>query len=240
MDFLMDLHTHTLVSGHAYNTMREMVQAAADRGLEVLGITEHAPAMPGTCQHFYFHNLKIVERTMYGVELFLGAEVNILDHEGHVDLKDREMANLDVVIASLHRPCVQAGSIEENTRAYLKAMENPYINIIGHPDDGRYPVDYRALVEGAKAHGVVLELNNHSLDPICMRANAWENDREMLKWCMEYEQPIIVDSDAHADTYVGVFENARALLAEMSFPERLVLNRSREAVYPYVNKYKTF
>ena len=112
MDFLMDLHTHTLVSGHAYNTMREMVQAAADRGLEVLGITEHAPAMPGTCQHFYFHNLKIVERTMYGVELFLGAEVNILDHEGHVDLKDREMANLDVVIASLHRPCVQAGSIE--------------------------------------------------------------------------------------------------------------------------------
>lgn len=238
MGFIMDLHTHTLVSGHAYNTMREMAQAAADRGLEILGITEHAPGMPGTCQHFYFHNLKIVERSMYGVELLLGAEVNILDYEGHVDLKSREMANLDVVIASLHRPCIQAGSVQENTQAYLRAMEGPYINIIGHPDDGRYPVDYLALVQGAKEHGVVLELNNHSLDPICMRANAWENDREMLKWCIRYEQPIIVDSDAHADTYVGRFGHAQELLKEMAFPEELILNRSRDAIRPYVNKYK--
>lgn len=238
MGFIMDLHTHTLVSGHAYNTMREMAQAAADRGLEILGITEHAPGMPGTCQHFYFHNLKIVERSMYGVELLLGAEVNILDYEGHVDLRSREMANLDVVIASLHRPCIQAGSVQENTQAYLKAMEDPYINIIGHPDDGRYPVDHLALVQGAKEHGVVLELNNHSLDPICMRANAWENDREMLKWCIKYGQPIIVDSDAHADTYVGRFGHAQRLLEEMSFPEELILNRSRDAIRPYVNKYK--
>ncbi len=238
MGFIMDLHTHTLVSGHAYNTMREMAQAAADRGLEILGITEHAPGMPGTCQHFYFHNLKIVERSMYGVELLLGAEVNILDYEGHVDLKSREMANLDVVIASLHRPCIQAGSVQENTQAYLRAMEEPYINIIGHPDDGRYPVDYLALVQGAKEHGVVLELNNHSLDPICMRANAWENDREMLKWCIRYEQPIIVDSDAHADTYVGRSDHAQELLKEMAFPEELILNRSRDAIRPYVNKYK--
>ena len=238
MGFIMDLHTHTLVSGHAYNTMREMAQAAADRGLEILGITEHAPGMPGTCQHFYFHNLKIVERSMYGVELLLGAEVNILDYEGHVDLKSREMANLDVVIASLHRPCIQAGSVQENTQAYLSAMEGPYINIIGHPDDGRYPVDYLALVQGAKEHGVVLELNNHSLDPICMRANAWENDREMLKWCIRYEQPIIVDSDAHADTYVGRSDHAQELLKEMAFPEELILNRSRDAIRPYVNKYK--
>ncbi len=238
MGFIMDLHTHTLVSGHAYNTMREMAQAAADRGLEILGITEHAPGMPGTCQHFYFHNLKIVERSMYGVELLLGAEVNILDYEGHVDLKSREMANLDIVIASLHRPCIQAGSVQENTQAYLRAMEEPYINIIGHPDDGRYPVDYLALVQGAKEHGVVLELNNHSLDPICMRANAWENDREMLKWCIRYEQPIIVDSDAHADTYVGRSDHAQELLKEMAFPEELILNRSRDAIRPYVNKYK--
>ena len=141
MEFCMDLHTHTLASGHAYNTMREMAQAAADKGLKILGITDHAPDMPGTCQHFYFHNLKIVPRTMCGVELFLGSEVNIRDYEGHVDLNDRELARLDVVIASMHTPCVQPGSKKENTQAYLKAMENPYINIIGHPDDGSYPVD---------------------------------------------------------------------------------------------------
>lgn len=238
MEFCMDLHTHTLASGHAYNTMREMAQAAADKGLKILGITDHAPDMPGTCQHFYFHNLKIVPRTMCGVELFLGSEVNIRDYEGHVDLNDRELARLDVVIASMHTPCVQPGSKKENTQAYLKAMENPYINIIGHPDDGRYPVDYQELVKGAKEHGVALELNNHSLNPVCSRAGARENDQEMLKWCEKYGQPIVVDSDAHMDIYVGDFGYAKELLEEIAFPEELILNRSPEAIRPYVNKYK--
>ena len=237
MEYLMDLHTHTLVSGHAYNTMREMIQAAADKGLKVLGITEHAPKMPGTCPHFYFHNLKILNRSMFGVELLLGAEVNILDYDGRVDLSDREMSSLDIVIASMHKPCIHPGTIEENTRAYLKAMENPYINVIGHPDDGRFPVDYQALVKGAKEQGKVLELNNHSLDPICMRANARENDMEMLKWCMHYEQPVIVDSDAHADTFTGDFRLAHQLLEELSFPEELILNRDPQAIHPYMNKY---
>ena len=50
---VLDLHTHTLVSGHAYCSLREMAKAASKKGLEVLGITEHAPAMPGTCHKFY-------------------------------------------------------------------------------------------------------------------------------------------------------------------------------------------
>lgn len=46
--YTMDLHTHTIVSGHAYNTMNEMIRAAADKNLKIIGITEHAPAMPGS------------------------------------------------------------------------------------------------------------------------------------------------------------------------------------------------
>ena len=47
----MDLHTHTIVSGHAYNTRNEMLKAAKAKGIDVLGITEHAPAMPGSCHN---------------------------------------------------------------------------------------------------------------------------------------------------------------------------------------------
>ena len=56
MNYLLDLHTHTLASGHAYNTIKEMVRAASLAGLHMLGITEHAPKMPGTCQLYYFQN----------------------------------------------------------------------------------------------------------------------------------------------------------------------------------------
>lgn len=234
-EHVLDLHTHTIASGHAYNTLREMAKAASDKGLSVLGITEHAPKMPGTCHSFYFHNLKTVPRELYGIRLLLGSEVNIMDFEGNIDLEERDLKGMDIIIASLHTPCIKPGSIKENTTAYLKVMENPYVNIIGHPDDGRYPVDYRALVEGAKEKGKVLELNNHSLDPKCFRRDARENDLKMLELCKEYAVPVIMGSDAHFDTLIGEFFMARELLEEVDFPEELVLNRSVEALQGHVN-----
>lgn len=233
---LFDLHTHTIASGHAYCTIREMAKAAADKGLELLGITEHAPAMPGTCHNFYFHNMKVVPREMYGIHLLMGAELNILDTEGHVDLEEKELKHMDITIASLHIPCMKPGTREENTEAYLNVMKNPYVTIIGHPDDGRYQVDYRALIQGAKEYGKILELNNHSLEPSCFRRDARENDLEMLKLCMEYQVPVVMDSDAHFDAAIGEFQMARGLLEEISFPEELVLNHSVEMLKKYVNK----
>lgn len=234
-EYVLDLHTHTIASGHAYNTLREMAKAASDKGLSVLGITEHAPKMPGTCHSFYFHNLKTVPRELYGIRLLLGSEVNIMDFEGNIDLEERDLKGMDIIIASLHTPCIKPGSVRENTTAYLKAMENPYVNIIGHPDDGRYPVDYRALVEGAKEKGKVLELNNHSLDPKCFRRDARENDLKILELCKEYAVPVIMGSDAHFDTLIGEFSMAKKLLEEVDFPEELVLNRSVEALQGHVN-----
>ena len=57
-EFVLDLHTHTIASGHAYGTIREMAQAAAERGLQVLGLTEHGPGLPDACHPIYFLNLK--------------------------------------------------------------------------------------------------------------------------------------------------------------------------------------
>lgn len=232
---VFDLHTHTIASGHAYCTLREMAKAASDKGLELLGITEHAPKMPGSCHNYYFHNLKALPREMYGIRLMLGAEVNIMDADGNVDLEERELKSLDVVIASLHLPCMTPASCKENTNAYLNTMKNPYVNIIGHPDDGRYEIDYKALVEGAKEYGKILELNNHSLEPTCFRKNAWENDTRMLELCREYRVPIVMGSDAHFDETIGEFDCARALLTELDFPEELVLNRSVSELKGYVN-----
>lgn len=232
---VLDLHTHTIASGHAYCTLREMAKAASDKGLELLGITEHAPKMPGSCTNFYFQNLKVVPREMYGIRLLLGCEANILDPEGHIDLEEKVLQGMDLVIASLHLPCMKPGTCKENTDAYLSVMKNPYVNIIGHPDDGRYDIDYRALVEGAKKYGKVLELNNHSLQPGCTRQNALVNDTLMLTLCKEYQVPVVIDSDAHFDTLIGEFQEAFALLEELDFPKELVLNRSVDALKGHIN-----
>ena len=69
----LDSHTHTLASGHAYNTIMEMAKAAVDQKLELLAVTDHAMAMPGTCHSFYFMNLRSLPaiRTMPGIRSIL-------------------------------------------------------------------------------------------------------------------------------------------------------------------------
>ena len=236
---ILDIHTHTLASGHAYNTIMEMAKQASEKGLKVLGITEHAPAMPGTCHKFYFTNLKVMPRSMYGITVLFGAEVNIISYEGKMDLEDSLLEKMDVVIASLHTPCLQPGTKEENTRAYLKAMENPYVNMIGHPDDSRYPVDYEALVKGAKEHQVLLELNNNSLNPNGGRVDPLPNDMIMLDLCKKYEVPIIMSSDAHCIYDIGNSQYSDPIIKCIDFPEELIVNRSVEELKKYINYYRS-
>ena len=99
---LLDVHTHTVASGHAYSSLQEMAQAAADKGLEILGITEHGPSIEGTCPLLYFKNMHCVPRQMYGIRLLMGCEINILDTKGTLDINDDYMERLDIRIAGIH------------------------------------------------------------------------------------------------------------------------------------------
>ena len=234
MEFVLDSHTHTIVSGHAYNTITEMAKAASEKGLSLLGITEHAERMPGSCKNIYFANLKILPRSFFGIYVLFGTEANILDSSGSLDIDDDLLSRLDVVIASMHLPCYPPGSRLENTDAAIGAIRNPRVCILGHPDDGRYPVDAEAIVQAAKEHHVLIELNEHSLAPGCARENARENDIEILKYCKKHQAPIIVDSDAHFCFYIGQFDRARALLEEVDFPEELIVNRSLQEYLTYL------
>ena len=159
-----------------------------------------------------------------------------------------------MTIASLHKPCIQPGSREYNTQCLISAMKNPHINIIGHPDDGRYPVDMEAVVQAAKEYHTLLELNNNSLNPRCTRQNArendltdreeiiafgdGENDMEMLRLCKKYQVPIVMGSDAHYYEDILNHELALDVIKETGFPEELVVNTDREKLYPFINKYQ--
>ncbi len=232
---ILDVHTHTLASGHAYNTMWEMAQEAAKKGLQLLGITDHAPQMPGSSHEYYFSNLRVAPRELFGLILLHGTELNILDEKGHVDLSEEVLSEMDLTIASLHPPCYTPGTKGQNTQAYLCAMENPYINIIGHPDDGRYEVDYPELVKAAKEYRTLLEVNNNSLNPRGFRKGARENDIRMLELCAKYEVPVIVGSDAHVATEIGNHARVVSLMEEIHFPEHLVVNRSADELMKYIN-----
>ena len=223
---LLDLHTHTTASGHAYNSLYEMVHSASVRGLSLFGCSDHAPAMPGSCHSFHFINFKVLPRTLYGVRLMMGVELNIMDYDGTVDLEQSVLEPLDYAIASLHQPCIHSGTALQNTNAYLGALKNPLIHIIGHPDDGRFPVDYEELVNVAKRTRTLLEVNNSSLKPGGFRKNTRENSIAMLKECRKQGAMVVLGTDSHVDVTLGDYTYVEEVLKETDFPEELIANIS--------------
>lgn len=235
MNIELDVHTHTLASGHAFSTLQEMARTAADKGLKLLGITEHTPGIPGTCNLIYFRNLHVVPRHMYGIDLLLGAEINILDIHGHIDLDEFHLNKLDLRIAGIHSLCYEPGTREENTHGLVEVIRNPFIHIISHPGDGTAQLDFEPLVLAAKEHHTLLEINNSSLKPIRHKEEARGNNLEILRLCKRYEVPVILGSDAHISFDIANYQYALELVAETEFPEALIMNTSVQQFTYYLS-----
>lgn len=230
---IADLHTHTIASGHAYGTIRENAAVAQERGLLLLGSTEHAPGIPGTCDPFYYCNLKVLPRKIGTVRMLYGSEVNVLN-DGTLSLEERWMQKLDYGIAGVHGLCYTDAGRTENTKNLISCMKHPKIKFVSHPDDDRIPFDYDELVPAAKEYQVALEVNNSSLIKKEDRLNCYENYYRMLELCERYRVSIIVSTDAHDPAYVGNFDKAYELLESISFDESLILNNSPEKVLAHI------
>ncbi|MEG2787613.1 MAG: phosphatase [Romboutsia sp.] len=235
MKALIDLHTHTIVSGHAYSTIQENILEAKKIGLKYLGLSEHAPTMPGAPHPFYFHNMHVIPREIDELKILRGIEGNIIDYDGNTDVDDDLLKHIDYMIASLHTPCLIAGSKEENTSTILKVMDNPKVRIIGHLDDSRYEVDYELIVKKAKEKNILLEINNSSLKPNTFRQGAWKNISQMLKFCDMYKTKVILGSDAHISYDVGNFIYCEKIIDDLKFPIELVINYSEEDIINFFN-----
>ncbi len=236
MKCFMDFHTHAIAGGHAYSTLQENIAAAKQHGLKFLGYSEHGPKMPGGPDPLYFKNMRILPREFDGLRLFCGIEADIMDYEGTLDLEEELLSKLDYCIASLHMPCCKPGTVEENTQAVIMAMKNPYVTILGHPDDSRYPLDYERIVRTAKEEKVLLEVNNASMNPKNARQNGRENVVTLLRTCMKYDCPVILGSDAHFSEAIGNFTEVLQVIEEVGFPEALIVNMEPEGWKQAVRK----
>jgi putative hydrolase len=135
---------------------------------------------------------------------------------------------LDVLISSFHHPCLKPSCKNENTQAIIKSLDNRYVNIIGHPDDGRIELDYAELARAAADTGVLIEINNSSLKATSFRLNAAENYERLLEECIKYNLYIIIDSDSHIHTDVGECAEALDLVRKFGYPRELIANTSVE------------
>ena len=137
-----DIHTHTIASGHgSCATITDMVKAAKARDLKMIGISDHGPGYFRRRPDILFSQSEVcTERTSgYSDALWRRSKHN--NRKGNLDLNDDILKGLDYVIASMHYPTIKPGTVEENTEAYINAMKNPYVTVIGHCDDTKFPID---------------------------------------------------------------------------------------------------
>ena len=235
MKDLIDIHTHSISSGHAYSTVQENLQIAKEKGLKYYGLSDHGPELEGASTWLHFSNLKNYPKEVFGVNFLAGIELNVMDYDGNVDnMPPFVVPALDYAIASLHAGCIKPGTREENTRAYCEAMKHPYLKVVGHPDDATFDFDPEAIVKQAKKYHVAIELNNSSLKPNAFRSNARGVITPVLQYCMQYRVPIIMGSDAHFSFDVGNHEFAEKLLQEINFDTDLVINYHEHLIEEYI------
>jgi DNA polymerase (family 10) len=203
-DLRGDVHMHTTATdGH--NSIREMAEAALACGFEYIAITDHSKNLAMTngldekraLEHI--QRIREVDRQMAGrIRVFTGIEVDILA-DGALDLEDEVLAQMEVVIASVHTRFEQ--SREEMTARMLRAIENPYVRILGHPT-GRlllrrepFALDLGAVLRRAAELGVAVE---HNAAPERLDLN----DRD-LRLAKELGCKIVINSDSHDARNLG-------------------------------------
>lgn len=233
MKYVVDVHTHTVASGHAYTTWLENVKEAAHKGIKVLGTTEHGPAMPGGPHLFYFGNLKALPKRLYGVTLLNGCEANIVNFKGELDMPELIQKKLDIIIVSLHDACIKPGSRKENTEALLGAMENSLVDIIGHSGNPLFPIYEEVVVKKAKEKNILIEINNGSFRS---RPGSKENCTKIAELCRLHNVKVILGSDAHTCFDIGEFSLAESILNSVNMPEDLVMNTDENKILQYLKE----
>jgi DNA polymerase (family 10) len=190
-------------------SIREMAEAALARGRRYIAITDHSKnlamtnGMDDTRALAHAARVREVNDQMEGrIHIFTGVEVDILA-EGELDLADETLAQLDIVVASVHSRFDQP--LEVMTDRILRAIENPYVRILGHPTGRKllkrdpYAVDLERVFRRAAALGVAVE---HNAAPA--RTDLSEANMRLAK---SLGCRISINTDAHATAEMDYMED---------------------------------
>lgn len=223
MNIAGDTHTHTVSCQHAYSTLLENIIAAKKMGHRFMATTEHGPAIPGAPHEWFFENLPpVTPRELEGVVLIKGCEANIIDLEGTLDVTEKGLERLDMVIASMHRHTFPEGTTkEQRTQVWKLIAKDPRVDVIGHMGDPRFEVDYEEVIRAFKEGGQAVELNNSSPRS---RPGSGENCLRIAILCKELGVPVLLSTDAHFCTAIGHVDWSASVAKQAGIPEEQILN----------------
>ena len=234
-DIQGDVHMHT-VETDGKNTIEEMAEAARARGYKYIAITDHsknlafANVLDDQRALVHIQRIREASNRMEGITIFAGIEVDILG-DGDLDLSNDVLAQMDVVIASVHSQFNQESA--KMTDRLLKAIENPNTLILGHPTGRQllrrdeYPFDMDAILKSAAQHKVAMELNSYP-DRLDLRD-------VHLRQAKQHGVKIVMNTDSHHTSHLakiryGILQARRAWLTKEDVLNTLPAEKFAKAV----------
>jgi putative hydrolase len=197
--------------------------------MKALAITDHGPCLQGRDCSVVFDRL---HDPVEGIRFLKGMECNLGSSQGSIDVPRDVLPWLDIVLLGIHPNTERGLAVSTYTNMLISAIErNPHIDIITHPNDQNYKVDFRALAQAAREHGVAIELNNSKT---MLKRVPDKITLELIEACAEAGCSMAVCSDAHAINELGRNEDVLPLLKQAGFPRELVINDIAERAFAFI------
>lgn len=234
MKLVIDTHTHTYASGHAYSTLIENAHRAKANGLTMFCTTDHAESMPGAPHFWFFSNQRVLPRFIEGVAVIRGVESNILNTQGEIDVNPTSYKSLDWVIASFHEPVFRPSSKEEHTEALVNTIKSGNVDALGHLGNPNFDFDYERVLTCAKDHNVAIEINNSTLKGHS-RVGSVERCYEIATLGNEIGVYFTTGSDAHYCDDVGNLSLAQTLLEKVGVSSDKVITHSAKQFLAFLS-----
>jgi putative hydrolase len=226
----VDLHVHSSFSACGLHTFLELLDHGRRIGLKAMAITDHGLAVGGGRLTSVFFERFICP--FPEIKLYKGIELNLLDDKGTVDVVWQFMPFVDLLLLGVHPNLPPHGSRDHYTGMLLAAVDkNPFIDIITHPNDPAYPLDYLRLAAAARENGIAIELNNSK---VLYNRSTTQDALDCILACKETGCRMAVNSDTHALLELGRDEAVRPILEKAKFPEELIVNRDLETAATFI------
>ncbi len=221
-EILIDTHCHTVASGHAYSTIKELAETAHEKGLLMIACTDHGPDLPHGTNPTHFSNLRCLPRFISNVAILRGIEGNI-SQNGQTDCNPYMRKFLDIVMAGLHAPIYEnSHSKVQNTDTLLRVITSGKVDVITHPANKAYPIDIKVVALAAAEFQVALEINASQNT----RRGSEDMAQQLASVAYQCGAPLTIGSDAHYCADVGNFKLAYEILDKAGIERDYVLNSS--------------
>lgn len=224
----IDLHIHTIHSGHAYGTVYDMLKEAKSHKMDMVAITDHGPSLLGSASKIHFSMGPRFPKSYDRMDVLFGCEANVINEKGEIDLNEKTIRKLDILLVGLHdnTPYKDLGE-GKNTKAMMNCFKKYPILVFVHPTTISYEYNINEVVQAACDNNILVELNLCALQRTKIKhekEKGLESMKEMVEIVRKNNKKLIVNSDAHFFNELGDYSLLKEYWNELELTNEIIIN----------------